>query len=1023
MKSKILRIVLLNLIVAPYLLAQNPDLTPWQTDPYGNGWIDYTKTYVRVGIPEDGVYKVEFASLADKLPTISSTNFEIWNRGRQVVPLEITDSYVIFWGRRNDGASDGLLFLSPEDRTDKTTSFFSEEGSYFFTTGSPGNRQEVDGSLNGDNPTEAFHTETIIENHSKFDADGKRQFNASVNPEKYRYISFAFDADGNQSVTDPTNYSLYDRHNAYVTTIGSHSGVPNQLKEFFTLENFAVGGPTPTVEYAIHGVSRLQTHRVEIHASDDDASLLTDLKRLSDRTFQNHQSFVELKELIPDVHFNSTTGEGILSFKTFYDNIEIYNERFGISYYKITYPQQLIYNGTKFKKFFFTDTAVAGRRRISIADAPENPLVYDLTDVYNPKKITNFQFNGGQLTFEVDRTEGQELVILVTDANGSETADTIYAVDFSPVATHTNTNVYLEGSKLNPNAFDLLMVTHDDPSRPVLDGAIDYFNYRTSPVGGNHRTLLITMRNIYDQFNFGEPSPIAIRRFVDYMLSGNPKIRPEHALFLIGHAVTFPVRVVKELRYEVPTIGDPGSDGLLVSYLTNSPHADPNIPAIPVGRITAFNSNQVNAYLDKVKMYETQTRSGSPEDLKWRKKGLQLIGAKQHNPIGYSEIYDFRNKFLQAESKMVNHLAEYPWEVVTKDNELLSFKNGVTQNENRVNAIPDIKDDIEEGIGFFTYFGHGNVIGPLYNFNTASNYTITNGRYPFMYITGCGIGNFYTAETNISVANSWIIEANRGAIAMISNSFDAYANIAAVYMNILYSHIFGKPDYQRNTIGHIWRAAAEEFLAGNPGGRMMYDGRELSHVHQTNLMGDPLLNILNINEQTLPVELSEFRGFPYENSSVFLEWVTRSETNNSHFEIERSADGVTFEQIGRVEGKGDGDQVQVYSFIDRNPKIGINFYRLKQFDLGEGNFEYSNIISVEVDGALSVYPNPATDVVKLTSERGNSSYHWTVFSVTGARVMDGTGNELSVKNLPAGVYIIELKDEHDVVVRKRILKR
>src|SRR5690606_4209455 len=141
---------------------------------------------------EDGVYKVEFASLADKLPTISSTNFEIWNRGRKVVPLEITDSYVIFWGRRNDGASDGLLFLSPEDRTDKTTSFFSEEGSYFFTMGSPGNRQEVDGSLNGDNPTEAFHTETIIENHSKFDADGKRLFDG------IEYISFAFDAFGNQ---------------------------------------------------------------------------------------------------------------------------------------------------------------------------------------------------------------------------------------------------------------------------------------------------------------------------------------------------------------------------------------------------------------------------------------------------------------------------------------------------------------------------------------------------------------------------------------------------------------------------------------------------------------------------------------------------------------------------------------------------------------------------------------------------------------------------------------------------------
>src|SRR5690606_37516145 len=175
--------------------------------------------------------------------------------------------------------------------------------------------------------------------------------------------------------------------------------------------------------------------------------------------------------------------------------------------------------------------------------------------------------------------------------------------------------------------------------------------------------------------------------------------RKRDALFLIAHSVIFSVSDVKEIHYEVPTIGDQGSDRPLFGSLTNPTHHDPNTPGIPVEHITAFNSNHVNAYLDKVKMYETQTRSGSPEDLKWRKKGLQLIGAKQHNPIGYSEIYDFRNKFLEAESKMVNHLAEYPWEVVTKDNELLSFKNGVTQNENRVNAIPDIKDDIEEGIG------------------------------------------------------------------------------------------------------------------------------------------------------------------------------------------------------------------------------------------------------------------------------------------------------------------------------------
>src|SRR5690606_15817603 len=50
-------------------------------------------------------------------------------------------------------------------------------------------------------------------------------------------------------------------------------------------------------------------------------------------------------------------------------------------------------------------------------------------------------------------------------------------------------------------------------------------------------------------------------------------------------------------------------------------------------------------------------------------------------------------------------------------------------------------------------------------------------------------------------------------------------------------------------------------------------------------------------EGILPIELLRFDAIPGKND-VKLEWKTATELNNSHFEIERSADGRNFQPIG-----------------------------------------------------------------------------------------------------------------------------
>ncbi|HET6992024.1 MAG TPA: T9SS type A sorting domain-containing protein, partial [Bacteroidia bacterium] len=94
----------------------------------------------------------------------------------------------------------------------------------------------------------------------------------------------------------------------------------------------------------------------------------------------------------------------------------------------------------------------------------------------------------------------------------------------------------------------------------------------------------------------------------------------------------------------------------------------------------------------------------------------------------------------------------------------------------------------------------------------------------------------------------------------------------------------------------------------------------------------------------LPIEMLRFDGV-CDKGNVLLNWTTASEQNNDFFTIERSTDGLTFSQIGTVDGAGNSDQILHYSFFDTDPVGGTNYYRIKQTDFN-GAFSYNKIIAV-----------------------------------------------------------------------------
>jgi Secretion system C-terminal sorting domain len=170
----------------------------------------------------------------------------------------------------------------------------------------------------------------------------------------------------------------------------------------------------------------------------------------------------------------------------------------------------------------------------------------------------------------------------------------------------------------------------------------------------------------------------------------------------------------------------------------------------------------------------------------------------------------------------------------------------------------------------------------------------------------------------------------------------------------------------------------------------------------------------------LPVELTEFNVQPSP-IGFDLSWITASENNNDYFSVERSADGRTFESIGQVKGAGTSIVEQSYTFTDKNPLKGYNYYRLNQVDY-DGKSEYSPVRSVKLGTGSSAIlsPNPiqqgnsanlmvdATDENDLTIEVFNTLGQAVLRQQTS--VSKGVNSiQLELLALPKGIYTLTTK--------------
>lgn len=155
----------------------------------------------------------------------------------------------------------------------------------------------------------------------------------------------------------------------------------------------------------------------------------------------------------------------------------------------------------------------------------------------------------------------------------------------------------------------------------------------------------------------------------------------------------------------------------------------------------------------------------------------------------------------------------------------------------------------------------------------------------------------------------------------------------------------------------------------------------------------------------LPIELLSFTALAVK-KEILLSWVTSSEIDASHFEVERSGENLVFEYLDELDAIGNSNEETNYELLDHSPLKGVSYYRLKQID-NNGEFKYSKIIAVnfkkkdEHKPNLLIYPNPIID--KTTLQFNNftdKEIVFSVYTVSGILILQQTIN-LSNGN---GVY-------------------
>ncbi len=179
----------------------------------------------------------------------------------------------------------------------------------------------------------------------------------------------------------------------------------------------------------------------------------------------------------------------------------------------------------------------------------------------------------------------------------------------------------------------------------------------------------------------------------------------------------------------------------------------------------------------------------------------------------------------------------------------------------------------------------------------------------------------------------------------------------------------------------------------------------------------------NYSASPLPVNVTSFWAVtaPSQNE-VTLRWETISKGELHHFEVFRSQNAIYWEKLSQVAGE---NNVNAYQVIDKNPLVGVSYYKLVLVEAGRQDISYILSVRTEREASILLYPNPCSE--KLIIEGIDiQQTRLILYNAQGQTFNLSTTAQadktwwIDVKSLPKGVYYVEIKDK---ILNKKTIKK
>ena len=164
----------------------------------------------------------------------------------------------------------------------------------------------------------------------------------------------------------------------------------------------------------------------------------------------------------------------------------------------------------------------------------------------------------------------------------------------------------------------------------------------------------------------------------------------------------------------------------------------------------------------------------------------------------------------------------------------------------------------------------------------------------------------------------------------------------------------------------------------------------------------------------LASELSAFEVNQLNNGEILLDWSVPFNHGIKKFEVQRKVEAEAFETIANIEVNDQLDQD--FQFIDEDPGLGMNYYRIKLVDLEERMF-FSLLRSIKnfSSSNFMISPNPFRDYLKISlKEELNKPLAFSLYNIFGQKLKDlivpsGTiATEFLMDDLDSGYYVLNL---------------